>query len=975
MLISPLATTTGWDWTPGTVTDLPTKLAGAFPSTARDGSGATEKKPLVEPTALFGSSTALTSLVFPFTGSFKHKESGSTHWIWGVPADLASFPELRTHLADGNPLIALRFTALSMAAPDEFPSDGDSRNSPVMLGGAPVTVQDLVIVAALPRRPGLDTLAVLRALRTMLTAAAAEPDSTLDPDVTSWASFVTAADDVPAPLRLLEPGGRPITGREVTIERPGVADTTATLTTAHAGDVLAATGLGRSDLTAGSRLIVAAPGENITQANANGALTEGTALNLAGDGPAHLDVARLEDWFGPQGRSDFARFSRGNTVKPLINGAAFFDELFTALERTDGTADKAAAFYLAGYAINHTAKLASVGSGVTNRSLADLIPAFSGDHGEARFLALQFLQLEPGFVDTLETSALVAALLLSIAGGIATFAQDSATWDQPNFFAHTQALAFALLFGAVSINDLLDTFEDNKGAIDALAALPDVEASLDPYPAECPDNPLCNGADDEIVQLAHAAQKRFNAFHQKIAVVRNIDGLHAYCGGIDLNPNRLDDRDHGSRSPYHDVHARIDGPAVEELARTFIQRWNRPAEPTGPARPPLALETETDAFNDLDATGPDIVQVARTYYGPDPADTTRRLPFATAGERTILDTLIQSISQARRYIYIEDQYLTPPFEYTAALLKAAEQVSGPLIIVIPSTPDQPFGFAPRQSFIQSMTTAWGDRLKIGVMRNRFHRTQTNRSKAVGRLWLTEDVGDGDNTVKVGPPDRMPGMPFWLTVGNEAMYVKNAVPESKTATQIELRVDRASASNLFDDAKGTKRSAHKASAAVNAGEFAGIYVHSKLMLIDDVFACIGSANLNRRGHYSDGECNIFALREELSHGDNWIRDMRVRLWAELCGVEEDFAFIAFADPARNMDLFDRKFTAGCRFTPFAASPFKTALDLQAAFTESTSTLGGVGFIAKAGLGLLSVAVGTESERLFDTFIDPSSEVAP
>ncbi len=973
MLTSPLASTTGWTWTPGTVTDLPATLAGAFPSTAPAPFGATEKKPLVEPTALIGTSTAPTALVFLFTGSFSHKESGSTHWIWGVPADLAAFPELRTHLPDGNPLIALRFTATGAAAPDEFPSDGDTRNDPVTLAGASVNVQDLAIVAALPRRPGLDTLAVLRALRTALNAAAAEPGSTLDPLATSWAGFITAADAVPAPLRLLEPGGRPVTGREVTIERPGEADTTATLAAGHGGDVLAATGLGRADLTAGSRLIVAAPGEDITQANASGALAHGTTLDLTGGGPAHLDVARLEDWFGPQGRSDFARFSRGNTVTPLINGPAFFDVLFTALERTDDTADKAAAFYLAGYAINDTAKLASAGSGVTNRSLADLIPAFAHDDGEARFLALQFLQLEPGFVDTIETSALVAALLLSIAGGIATFAQDSASWDQPNFFAHSQALAFGLLFGAGSINDLLNTFEENKGAIDALAALPDVEASLDPYPAECPDNPLCSGA-AEIVQLAHVAQKRFNAFHQKIAVVRNIDGLHAYCGGIDLNPNRLDDRDHGSRSPYHDVHARIDGPAVEELAQTFIQRWNRPAAPTDPARLPLALDTETDAFNDLDDTGPDIVQVARTYYGPDPADTARRLPFATAGERTILDTLIQSISQARRYIYIEDQYLTPPFEYTAALLEAAEQVSGPLIIVIPSTPDQPFGFAPRQSFIQSMTSAWGDRFKIGVMRHQFYRTQTNRTKAIGRLWLTEDVAEGDNTVKLGPPGRLPGMPFWLTVGNEAMYVKNAVPESQTATQIELRVDRAGASNLFDDAKGTKRTAHKASAAVNAGAFAGIYVHSKMMLIDDVFACIGSANLNRRGHYSDGECNIFALREELSHGDNWIRDMRIRLWAEMCGVEEDFAFAAFADPARNLDLFDRKFTARCRFTPFAASPFKTDLDIQAAFTESTSTFGGVGFIAQVGLGLLAVAAGTESDRLFDTFIDPSSEVA-
>jgi hypothetical protein len=222
---------------------------------------------------------------------------------------------------------------------------------------------------------------------------------------------------------------------------------------------------------------------------------------------------------------------------------------------------------------------------------------------------------------------------------------------------------------------------------------------------------------------------------------------------------------------------------------------------------------------------------------------------------------------------------------------------------------------------------------------------------------------------------VPGMPCWLTVGKEALYVKNAVPESGTPTEIQLRVDRAGASNLFDHDKGTARAAHKKGAAVCGGIFAGIYVHAKMMLIDDVFAAIGSANINRRGHHSDGECNVFALREGLSHGDNWIRDLRVRLWAEMTGVEEDYAAAAFADPSRNLDLFDRKSTGGNRFVPFAATPFETLFDLQVAFTAGTDTGGGVSFIAEVGLGLGSIAVGVESERLFDSFIDPSSQAPP
>ena len=267
--------------------------------------------------------------------------------------------------------------------------------------------------------------------------------------------------------------------------------------------------------------------------------------------------------------------------------------------------------------------------------------------------------------------------------------------------------------------------------------------------------------------------------------------------------------------------------------------------------------------------------------------------------------------------------------------------------MIPSVPDQPFGFAPRQAFVNRMSEAWGDRLKVGSLRQHFYRSQTNRTKAVGRMWLTADVAEGDNTIKVGPPDRVPGAPFWVTVGTEAMYVRDAVPESSTATEVELRVDRADATNLFDDMKGTKRAEHKKGEAVCGGIFPGIYVHAKMMLIDDAFAAIGSANLNRRGHFSDGECNLFAIREELSHGDNWIRDLRKKLWSEVLGVPEEYGDVAFDDPVANLKLFDRKFVTGSRFAPFKAQPFRTDFDVQAAFTASTSKFGGIGFIARSG----------------------------
>ena len=966
MLASPLASTAGWTWAQGAIADLPNELRGVFPSTASTAPGPGVRTPEVKPEGVIGlgAGAGPTALMIPFTGRVRHTASGSTHWIWGRAADLARFPSLLARLSFGNPLIALRFTDATAADAAAFPSQGMALGDPAVLASVPVMVQDLAIVAVFPRRPALDTLSVLREMRTVLSAAAV-------PTAGSWATFVGSLDALEAPLRLLEPGGRPVSGRQVTIER-AIGAVTATLLPEHRGNVLAALNLNRSSLGAGARLRASTAGEEVALATPEGR-TPADGLDLSTQ-PAHLDIAVLNDWFGPQGSAALRRFSRGNTVTPYVNGPAFFDVLFRELHAYTPHGTTPPAFYLAGFAIDHTTKFVPDSSGLAHRSLQDLARQLAEDGGEARFLALQFLQLDPDFVETLEKGSLIAALILAIAGGLLTFAQDSKSWDQVSFWGHTQALAVALFFGAGHITDLFDTLEANKAAVDALAALPGVIAALDPYPAECRDNPVCQAA-NEIIALAHEGQRRFNAFHQKIAVVRNDAGVHAYCGGIDVNANRLDDRDHGVPGPYHDVHARVDGFAAGELARTFIERWDRPAAPGDPARavrPPLSLAA-AGALDGLPTDGPDIVQVARTYFGPDPLDNGRRFPFAPHGERTILDTTLQAISQARRYIYIEDQYLTPPLEYAAALEAAANQVSGPLIILIPSVPDQPFGFAPRQAFVNRMSEAWGDRFRIGSLRQRFYRSQTNRTKAVGRAWLTADVAEGDNTIKVGPPDRVPDAPFWVALGTEAMYVRNAVPESSSATQVELRVDRAEATNLFDDQKGTRRAPHKKGEAICCGIYPGVYVHAKMMLIDDAFAAIGSANLNRRGHFSDGECNLFTVREDISYGENWIRSLRKKLWAEVLGVPEEYADTAFDDPVANLKLFDRRFVTGSRFAPFRAQPFRTDFDVQAAFTASTSKFGGVGFIAGVGQALLEAAVGTQVDAIFDSIIDPSSKV--
>jgi len=51
----------------------------------------------------------------------------------------------------------------------------------------------------------------------------------------------------------------------------------------------------------------------------------------------------------------------------------------------------------------------------------------------------------------------------------------------------------------------------------------------------------------------------------------------------------------------------------------------------------------------------------------------------------------------------------------------------------------------------------------------------------------------------------------------------------------------------------------------------IYIHAKLMVIDDVFITVGSANLNQRSMSVDSEINIAAT------GQLWAADLRERVF--------------------------------------------------------------------------------------------------
>jgi phospholipase D1/2 len=74
----------------------------------------------------------------------------------------------------------------------------------------------------------------------------------------------------------------------------------------------------------------------------------------------------------------------------------------------------------------------------------------------------------------------------------------------------------------------------------------------------------------------------------------------------------------------------------------------------------------------------------------------------------------------------------------------------------------------------------------------------------------------------------------------------------------------------------------------------VYVHSKLMIVDDRLALIGSANLSNRSMGFDSECNLAVEAEDDPRAGKAIDNLRNRLLAEHLGVSVDTAADAFSN---------------------------------------------------------------------------------
>ena len=732
-----------------------------------------------------------------------------------------------------------------------------------------------------------------------------------------WAGFITELAGLGGGrnFRLLDHTGAPLTVGSFDVTVGGGAPVTVTLSPAMAGD----TGIA---VPANASVAIAArqtAGAILAAGDADVGAFE-VMLQLP-PGQRMAQFLNANEWLAPSNAgTPLQRYRLNNRVEPIVDGTPYFARLVEDLRRAKPAAAGAPGgkVQMAGWGFTKDSETSPkydwtlVPEDAGTSTLA-LIRELTTAGVNVQVLVNKFVQLNANPLT--EVPWLVPLLFLVYAGSMPLQAFGKLPLDPAEY-----AVVAAGVIGLIALlnTDIDETLIRNKVEIsqsflDAANAISPAIATWSPYPATFADNPLVpNPATLAGHQLRSIS--RLGVYHQKMVNILAADGTRvSYLGGIDLSGNRTDTPLHRVRAPFHDVQVRITGPSVSDVFLTFSQR--------------AAFDQHPATIPDVvpNAAGTHLVQIARTYFKP-AAGSATPLPFAPTGESTPLESIKAAMRSARDFIYIEDQYFTPPDEYVVELIAAAGRGVRALMITVPITNDQLFGHIRRTDVLKALKQAWGDRLYVGTPLRRFMHERPGFKTNVGRLRLVSDLTKTATSAEFATSMRMPSPPFWAFIGSELVLVTAIASSAGNKSTVEIV--RAPAT----DAWGAQPSEHPEGSPVMAVQVPCIYVHAKVMIVDDAWMFVGSSNVNRRGFFHDGELDSFTISQHL-RGDpqNPARTLRCRLMGEHLGLSPELALSLLRDPLSALAFYQsRSWYEGRHWQPltfFGSSAPDIALGLD------------------------------------------------
>eukprot|EP00246_Nothoceros_aenigmaticus_P012217 TRINITY_DN367_c0_g1_i2.p1 TRINITY_DN367_c0_g1~~TRINITY_DN367_c0_g1_i2.p1 ORF type:complete len:517 (+),score=110.53 TRINITY_DN367_c0_g1_i2:1151-2701(+) len=357
---------------------------------------------------------------------------------------------------------------------------------------------------------------------------------------------------------------------------------------------------------------------------------------------------------------------------------------------------------------------------------------------------------------------------------------------------------------------------------------------------------LCDGRYDTP---HHSLFKTLSSVHQKDFHQPNFEGASIETGG--------------PREPWHDIHSRVEGPVAWDVLYNFEQRWRKQGKGEDLLKslrdiPEMSPPTEVTSSDDEETW---TVQLFRSIDAGAAAGFPDNPEEAAAAglmsgkdntiDRSIQDAYIHAIRRAKHYIYIENQYFLGscfswpcdqgagaehliPVELTQKIVSKIE--AGERFTVYVVVPMWPEGI-PESASVQAI---------LDWMKKTMEMMYTSIAQALSSKGIEDE----------NPRDYL----TFFCLGNRETKGDEYEPSKSPADGTDYKL-----------------------AQVNRRFM--IYVHSKMMIVDDEYIIVGSANINQRSMDGarDSEIAIGAFQphrlatEGLPRGG--IHGFRLSLWYE------------------------------------------------------------------------------------------------
>ena len=498
----------------------------------------------------------------------------------------------------------------------------------------------------------------------------------------------------------------------------------------------------------------------------------------------------LNRWFGARPAGiPLRRWHTGNRVEPLLDGLETFARLWEDLLPL--RAPETGALRIAHDGTPYGAWMTGLVfqdfelvPGVPESKFVDLVKTIDGHGFEARILAARGFMFE-GTESEEERRLLALALWFALAGisiggeGLEAlgYGLSDVAWSRITIVTVLLTLVATTQF----VDAISEKLDFSKDVIEALAEAPTTGIALwSRYPARFADNPAAGFVATLVEELV--AVERTGWHHMKIEVLAlpgpgpEVPRYVAYLGGIDINKNRLDSWAHRWPPSYHDVHARLTGPAAADVFQTFYERWEdeldrmpdeeRPAAPNGcprhsprPGRLPRTCRRRRCPRSRLPATTSCRSRGRST--GRTRTTRTRASGTHAEGEASVHDSVLRAIHSAREYIYIEDQYMTPADsreegdEILEALTNAAARCKALILVFAQGTLEQLFGRERRNELFGRLRASWGPERFLPLIHSRPILGPAGRISSRGRTVLKSPIDALATQVRVADGVRVP----------------------------------------------------------------------------------------------------------------------------------------------------------------------------------------------------------------------------